>query len=116
MDNLNTTNITTQQIAADIYHSYLEEAHGVLEDFNIGARPESLNKMNILWNQLHMAGGAKYIYADALYDDFSSQWLSSKGKQLIDELIEDAKKSKMNKALKTLKELRQILEDKHLIN
>ena len=109
-------NIETQLIAADIYHSYLEEAHGILEDFNIGAKPESLNKMNILWNQLHIAGGAKYIYADALYDDYSSQWLSSKGKMLIDELIEDAKKAKMHNALKTLKELRKILEEKNLIN
>lgn len=109
-------NLQTQQIASDIYHNHLEDAHIILEDFHIGARTESVNKMNILWNQLHMAGGAKYIYADAFQEGHSSEWLSSKGKNIIDELIEDAKKSKMNNALKTLKELRKILEEKNLIN
>lgn len=109
-------NLETQQVAADVYHNHLEDAHCVLEDFNIAAHTESVNKMNLFWNQLHMAGGAKYIYSDVNYDEYSFQWLSSKGKKIIEELIEDAKKSKMTNALKTLKELRKILEEKNLIN
>ena len=106
----------TKQIAADIYHNYLEDAHMVLEDFSRSAHTHSRNKMNILWNNLHMAGGAKYIYSSSGYNNHSSEWLGSKGKLVINELIDDAKKSKMPKALKTLKELRKILEEQHLIN
>ena len=83
-----------QETAADVYHHYLEEAHQILEEFGLASHTESCNKMNILWNQLHMAGGAKYIYSDANFNNHSSEWLGSKGKHIIDELINDAKKSK----------------------
>ena len=103
-------------IASDIYHGYLEDAHFVLEDFKVASHTESLNKMNILWGQLHSAGGAKYIYADPHSDLYSQEWLFEKGKHVIDELIEDAEKSNMSNTLKTLKEIRKIMEDKNLIN
>ena len=106
----------TQEMAADIYHAHLDDAHMVLEDFSSHSRKESHNKMNLLWNKLHMASGAKYIYSEHGAENFSAEWLGSKGKHVIDELINDAKKSKMTNALKTLKELRKILEEKNLIN
>ena len=109
-------NLESQQVAAECYHNHLEDAHAVLDDFNTNAHSESVNKLNMLWNQLHMASGAKYMYSGIHCDEYSSQWLGSKGKKIIDELIEDAQKAKMKNALKTLKELRKIMEEKNLIN
>ncbi len=109
-------NQETQQIAADVYHNYLDQAHVIIEDFNSSAHHDSINKMNILWGQLHMAGGARYMYGDEHMDEYSYQWLGKKGRKIIDELMKDAKKSNMKVALKNLKELRDILEEKNLIN
>ena len=75
-----------------------------------------MNKMKHLWGQLHMAGGAKYVYGSADSDLDSQQWLMLRGKHVIDELIADAEKAKMKDSLKKLRELRKILEEKNLIN
>ena len=109
-------NHENKQVASDVYHNYLDNVHSVLEDFSVAAHYQSMDKMHILWNQLHIAGGAKYIYADIAHDEFTHQWLSKKGKKIIEELIVDARKSNMKGALQTLEDLQKILEEKRLIN
>jgi hypothetical protein len=109
-------NSEARQTAADVYHNYLEDAHCILDDFNRSSQTEAVNKMNIFWNQLRMASGARYIYSDSSHDEFSFDWLNSNGKNVIDGLITDAGNAKSGKALSNLKNLRKILEEKHLIN
>lgn len=109
-------NTSTQQNAADIFHNYLDEAHLVVDGFKTTMHIDSMNKMRHFWGNLHMASGARYIYADSDCDLTSQQWLMMKGKHVIDELIVDAEKGKMKDTLKKLRELRKILEDKNLIN
>ena len=109
-------NLQSKQVAADVYHNYLDNVHNILEDFSGNAHYQSLDKMNVLWNQLHIASGAKYIYSDSNHSEFTHQWLETKGKIILNELINDAKKSKMKKSLKNLCELKGVLEECKIIH
>ncbi len=109
-------NVHTQQIAADVFHNYLDEAHEVLDGFKTSMHLDSHNKMKQFWGQLHIASGARYIYAGADCDQNSQEWLHAEGGHIMDELIADAEKSKMKPTLTKLRELRKVLEEKHLIN